>query len=80
MPDSPGLVELHVLHQLLPHLERGGPRLAVLLRLPGLSLGERRSSLTLELKHQWDSSICTLHAEMCSQRRPRVSPLARTPR
>lgn len=40
MPDYPGLVELHILHQLLPHLERGGPRLAVLLRLPGLSLGE----------------------------------------
>lgn len=39
-----GLVELHVLHQLLPHLERGGARLAVLLRLPGLSLGKNSNS------------------------------------
>lgn len=57
MAAYPGLVELHILHQLLPHLERGGPRLAVLLRLPGLPLGECCFSLTLELKQQQHSSI-----------------------
>lgn len=36
---SPGLVELHVLLQLLPHLERGGPRLAVQLCISRWAVG-----------------------------------------
>lgn len=35
-----GLVEFNVFCKLLPHLERGGPWLAVLLCVPGLPVGE----------------------------------------
>lgn len=34
-----GLVEFNIFRQLLPHMECGGPRLAVLLHVSGLSLG-----------------------------------------
>lgn len=41
-----GLVELYVFQQLLPHLECGGARLAVLLRIPRLPVGEQIGATT----------------------------------
>lgn len=54
---SPGLVELHVLLQLLPHLERGGPRLAVQLCVSrrAVGMGSADPQLPQLVEPLWDS-------------------------
>lgn len=60
-----GLVELHVLLQLLQDLERGGPRLAVLLRLQGLPLGEQQGLAVGVQERRFRSKKCWHCTEYC---------------